>query len=151
MICTLINKKWYHLRCISRSTLPKKSNPKTTVSSQNGALSKWIEKRGLFWGWGWINTPTDILPEGSASCVQRFDDSLDSAIRKTYRISLRSSSLWEPRHPPVRVVWHFAWSKLVKNTNLSASACAGSPVWLESECEWLWTMTQSRVHRSQKY
>ena len=44
----------------------------------------------------------------SASCVQNFDDSLDSAIRMTYRISLRSSSLWEPRHPPVRVVWHFA-------------------------------------------
>ena len=44
---------------------------------------------------------------GSARCVQRFDDSLDSAIRITYRISLRSSSLWEPRHPPVRVVWHF--------------------------------------------
>ena len=45
----------------------------------------------------------------SASCVQNFDDSLDSAIRMTYRISLRSSSLWEPRHPPVRVVWHFAF------------------------------------------
>ena len=32
----------------------------------------------------------------SATCVQRFDDSLNSAIRITYRISLRSSSLWEP-------------------------------------------------------
>ena len=29
----------------------------------------------------------------SAMCVQRFDDSLDSAIHITYRISLRSSSL----------------------------------------------------------
>ena len=41
--------------------------------------------------------------KGSASCVQRFDDSLDSAIRMTYRISLRSSSLWEPRHPLLKV------------------------------------------------
>ena len=43
---------------------------------------------------------------GSARCVQRFDDSLDPAIRITYRISLRSSSLWEPRHPSLKVVWH---------------------------------------------
>ena len=40
----------------------------------------------------------------SATCVQRFDDSLNSAIRITYRISLRSSSLWEPRYPLLRVV-----------------------------------------------
>jgi hypothetical protein len=40
---------------------------------------------------------------GSASCVQNFDDSLSSAIRMTYRISLRSSSLWEPRHPLLKV------------------------------------------------
>ena len=41
---------------------------------------------------------------GSASCVQSFDDSLDIAIRITYRISLRSSSLWEPRHPLLKVL-----------------------------------------------
>ena len=41
---------------------------------------------------------------GSASCVQRFDDSLSFAIRMTYRISLRSSSLWEPRHPSLKVL-----------------------------------------------
>ncbi len=40
---------------------------------------------------------------GSARCVQNFDDSLSSAIRMTYRISLRSSSLWEPRHPLLKV------------------------------------------------
>ena len=38
------------------------------------------------------------IPE-SAMCVQNFDDSRGLAIRFTYRISLRSSSLWEPRHP----------------------------------------------------
>ena len=43
------------------------------------------------------------LPQ-SARCVQRFDDSLSSAIRITYRSSLRSSSIWEPRYPLLRVV-----------------------------------------------
>ena len=37
-------------------------------------------------------------------CVQNLDDSQSFAIRITYRISLRSSSLWEPRHPLLKVV-----------------------------------------------
>ena len=41
----------------------------------------------------------------SAMCVQSLDDSLDSAIRITYRISLRSSSLREPRYPSLTVVF----------------------------------------------
>ena len=40
-------------------------------------------------------------------CVQNLDDSRGFAIRITYRISLRSSSLWEPRHPLLKVVIHF--------------------------------------------
>ena len=40
----------------------------------------------------------------SAMCVQNLDDSRGLAIRITYRISLRSSSLWEPRHPLLKVV-----------------------------------------------
>ena len=36
-------------------------------------------------------------------CVQRFDDSLNSAIHITYRISLRSSSMLEPRDPLLKV------------------------------------------------
>ena len=54
-----------------------------------------------------IDTQTGILsgiPE-SAMCVQRFDDSLNSAIHITYRISLRSSSLREPRDPLLKVVF----------------------------------------------
>ena len=39
-----------------------------------------------------------------AICVQRFDDSRNSAIHITYRISLRSSSLREPRDPLSKVV-----------------------------------------------
>ena len=50
---------------------------------------------------------------GSAMCVQKFDDSRGPAIRITYRISLRSSSLWEPRHPLLKVVHKFCinWEK----------------------------------------
>jgi hypothetical protein len=43
------------------------------------------------------------IPEG-AMCVQRFDDSLNSAIHTTYRISLRSSSMGEPRDPLLKVL-----------------------------------------------
>ena len=43
------------------------------------------------------------IPEG-AMCVQRFDDSLNSAIHTTYRISLRSSSMREPRDPLLKVL-----------------------------------------------
>ena len=45
------------------------------------------------------------IPEG-AMCVQRFDDSLNSAIHITYRISLRSSSMPEPRDPLLKVFCH---------------------------------------------
>jgi hypothetical protein len=41
-------------------------------------------------------------------CVQRFDDSLNSAIHITYRNSLRSSSLREPRDPLPKVVFNFS-------------------------------------------
>ncbi len=43
------------------------------------------------------------IPIG-AMCVQRFDDSRNSAIHTTYRISLRSSSMPEPRDPLLKVV-----------------------------------------------
>jgi hypothetical protein len=43
------------------------------------------------------------IPRG-AMCVQRFDDSLNSAIHTTFRISLRSSSMPEPRDPLLKVV-----------------------------------------------
>ncbi len=39
-----------------------------------------------------------------AICVQRFDDSLNSAIHITYRSLLRSSSMHEPRDPSLKVV-----------------------------------------------
>jgi hypothetical protein len=51
------------------------------------------------------------LPD-TAICVQRFDDSRSCAIRITYRISLRSSSLREPRYPLLRVVLSFVFFSL---------------------------------------
>lgn len=47
------------------------------------------------------------IPEG-AMCVQRLDDSLNSAIHITYRISLRSSSMPEPRDPLLKVLTDLA-------------------------------------------
>ena len=43
------------------------------------------------------------IPE-SAICVQRLDDSRNSAIHIMFRISLRSSSMREPRDPLLKVV-----------------------------------------------
>ena len=45
-----------------------------------------------------------VIPP-SATCVQRFDDSRSSAIHITYRSSLRSSSMQEPRYPLLTVVF----------------------------------------------
>jgi hypothetical protein len=50
------------------------------------------------------------IPKG-AICVQRFDDSLNSAIRITYRISLRSSSMPEPRDPLLKVLTIYIYTQ----------------------------------------
>ena len=42
-----------------------------------------------------------------AICVQRLDDSLNSAIHTRYRSSRRSSSMHEPRGPPLEVILFF--------------------------------------------
>ena len=66
------------------------------------------------------DTQTGMLPGGpeSAICVRGFDDSRYSAIHITYRISLRSSSLWEPRDPLLKVVFidFFAFQHNLKTT-----------------------------------
>lgn len=59
-------------------------------------------------GWAWGSCGRSgrhaLGRAAGASCVQRLDDSRNSAIHTTYRISLRSSSLQEPRYPLLRVV-----------------------------------------------
>ncbi|KAJ7941774.1 Senescence-associated protein [Quillaja saponaria] len=54
-----------------------------------------------------------------ATCVQRLDGSRDSAIHTKYRISLRSSSMREPRYPLPRVV--------LDTDSCTASRAAPSP------------------------
>ena len=66
----------------------------------------------------------------SASCVQSFDDSLDSAIRMTYRISLRSSSLWEPRHPLLKVMITLKYSTSDTHPHSASEQERGSSVLL---------------------
>ena len=55
-----------------------------------------------------LNTKTNIPMHASklgAGCVRKSDDSRNSAIRIAYRISLRSSSLWEPRYPSLKIYY----------------------------------------------
>ena len=56
-------------------------------------------------------------------CIQNFDDSREFAIRKTYRILLRSSSLWEPRHPLLKVVQVLLMSKGLPRGVHQCSSC----------------------------
>ena len=59
-----------------------------------------------------------------AMCVQRFDDSLNSAIHITYRISLRSSSMREPRDPLLKVLIYYIDSdiRIIKSLILAGSS-----------------------------
>ena len=72
-------------------------------------------------------------PKGSAMCVQKFDDSQSSAIRITYRISLRSSSFQKPRYPsPIVVFFHQTTSthfKLTHSTRSSNELLINSQKW----------------------
>ena len=56
------------------------------------------------WGWNDAEAGMPLAEASGAICVQKLDDSRNSAIHIRYRISLRSSSLWEPRYPLLRVV-----------------------------------------------
>ena len=68
----------------------------------------------------------------SAMCVQNFDDSRSSAIRITYRISLRSSSLWDPRHPLLKVVIDYT-ARRARDSKSSLDSVTGfSSVWRRS-------------------
>ena len=65
------------------------------------------------------------IPRG-AMCVQRFDDSLNSAIHITYRISLRSSSMPEPRDPLLKVLNIICYSDGI-NRRVGYSGGHGQP------------------------
>jgi hypothetical protein len=70
--------------------------------------------------------PARVL--AGAMCVQRFDDSLNSAIHITYRISLRSSSMPEPRDPLLKVLTYLlVFSERPLEYRIVFGAPAGSP------------------------
>lgn len=75
--------------------------PRRLTSAHSQRCGRWFLE---------TDTQTDVLlgKPKSAICVQRFDDSLNSAIHTTYRSWLRSSSMHEPRDPPLKVV-QFLW------------------------------------------
>jgi hypothetical protein len=64
------------------------------------------------------------IPKG-AMCVQRFDDSRNSAIRITYRISLRSSSMPEPRDPLLKVLSYYSLLRRHDGEDLGGGATGG--------------------------
>ncbi|CAN6588165.1 unnamed protein product [Malus baccata var. baccata] len=61
-----------------------------------------------------------------ATCVQRLDGSRDSAIHTKYRISLRSSSMREPRYPLPRVVLTYRRRRRTRPRTVSGAAGARS-------------------------
>ncbi len=83
-------------------------NRKTRDGSNNTSRVNHIKLDVMF-----SDTETDMLRGEplSASCVQGSDDSRNSAIRIAYRTLLRSSSLWEPRYPSLKIflVLLFIW------------------------------------------
>ena len=89
-----------HRACTSG--LCARPEPDRSQTPKTRALRPTGPPRGVSWGYQTLKQ-TCSRPTGSAACVREFDDSLYSAIRTTYRISLRSSSLQEPRHPLLKV------------------------------------------------
>ncbi|CAN2059415.1 unnamed protein product [Malus fusca] len=64
------------------------------------------------------------LMASGATCVQRLDGSRDSAIHTKYRISLRSSSMREPRYPLPRVVLTYRIRRRTRARTVSGAAGA---------------------------
>ncbi|CAL8988665.1 unnamed protein product [Prunus brigantina] len=85
-----------------------------------------------------------------ATCVQRLDGSRDSAIHTKYRISLRSSSMREPRYPLPRVVLTYLKMTTPPAHTVSGATRTRSLVqvpWRNSRrCSFVSTMILPRVH-----
>lgn len=66
-------------------------------------------------------------------CVRKLDDSQGFAIRITYRNSLRSSSMWEPRHPLLKGVNGYYTHELAHRANDRAGIMPDSI--FEGQCD----------------
>lgn len=76
----------------------------------------------------WCNDARTGMPPGmpgGAMCVQRFDDSLNSAIHITYRISLRSSSMPEPRDPLLKVLIDYMYHSDARDARVMKVSAGG--------------------------
>jgi hypothetical protein len=114
----------------TRKTKPTKSSPSNGVAAQATALQQTtsIEKkndetdcqvqhtRSVLRGCADAEADMPSAEASGARCVQNFDGSRNSAIHTTYRISLRSSSIREPRYPLLRVVIWFVRSQKRQST-----------------------------------
>ena len=95
------------------------------------------------------------IPKG-AMCVQRFDDSLNSAIHTTYRISLRSSSMPEPRDPLLKVVINYivftdADGNCIKKKVYGLVLVAGEPAQETTSAQKTWVKKYFSRPRSQAF
>ncbi len=88
----------------STNTWSEIHNPTLVTLSTTHTIQQFDQKSNAEWGSQTLRQACYRENPESAMCVQNFNDSRGLAIRITYRISLRSSSLWEPRHPPLKVV-----------------------------------------------
>jgi hypothetical protein len=77
-------------------------------------------------------------------CVRKLDDSQGFAIRITYRSSLRSSSMWEPRHPLLKGVITSLCRVVRLATNKQADTTIG---WIMRHCRLTELMSINPVRR----
>ena len=94
-ITQLNNLLWNHLVHTSAQCLYRQTSAIVQLPLQAKALS------GVRWH---SDMHAPRKNPASAICVQNFNDSQSFAIRITYHISLRSSSMRDPRHPLLKVV-----------------------------------------------
>ena len=101
--CSLIFTNWITHQSKSSISMEVYSTVTTTINHRRINLYTRVEKN-RHTSQITLQQAYSQQDEGSAICVQRFNDSQTSAVRITYRSSLRSSSIQEPRYPSWRVI-----------------------------------------------
>lgn len=91
-------------KTVLRDRTPQASQSEATAENTPVHLDRRETTLGREWGLLTLRQACCRENPDSAMCVQNFNGSRGFAIRITYRISLRSSSLREPRHPLLKVV-----------------------------------------------
>ena len=86
-----------------RETRPRKGSRARLLVTRGGATLGSVRTASALGEKGRSDRRAAGFTDG-AICVQRLDDSLNSAIHTRYRSSRRSSSMHEPRGPPLKVV-----------------------------------------------